>query len=87
MTAHCFGFLARLALRRLFVGAAQFHFAEYALALHFFLKRFQSLVDIVVADCNVNDGTSPDSSFSKLCKFDAAYIIACSPCEGAFGEL
>jgi hypothetical protein len=33
-----------------FVVSAQLHFAEDALALHFFLKRLEGLIDIVVTD-------------------------------------
>jgi hypothetical protein len=34
--------------------AAKLHFAENALALHFLLKRFEGLIDIVVADENLH---------------------------------
>ena len=87
MTADRLGFLARLAFRRLFVGAAQLHLAEYALALHFLFQRLQGLVDIVVADCDMNDGTSPDCQHLWICRMDAAYIIGKFPCEGAFVPL
>ena len=63
MTADSFRLFSCLALRRLLIGTAQLHFAEYALALHLLLQRFQGLVDIIVADCDVNDGTSPASKF------------------------
>ena len=33
---------------------AELHFAKNALALHFFLQRFESLVDIVVTDENLH---------------------------------
>ncbi len=36
---------------------ASFHFAEEAFALHFFLKRFQGLIDIIVAHNDLYDGT------------------------------
>lgn len=35
---------------------AALHFAESALPLHLFLQRLQSLVDVVVANVNLNDG-------------------------------
>ena len=54
-----FGLFARTAFGRLFVRTAQFHFTEDTLALHFLLERLQGLIDIIVADCYVNDGTSP----------------------------
>ena len=59
MAADCLGFFSCFTLRRLFVGAAQLHLTKYALTLHFLFQRLQGLVDIVVADCDVNDGTSP----------------------------
>ncbi len=45
-----FSFLSLTALRRLFVMPAPFHFAECALALHFFLQRFESLIDVIVSN-------------------------------------
>ncbi|PPR61220.1 MAG: hypothetical protein CFH10_01239 [Alphaproteobacteria bacterium MarineAlpha4_Bin2] len=67
MTTYRLGFLSRLALRWLFIRAAQLHLAEYTLALHLLLKRFKGLVDIIVADCDVNDGISPTTlSLIKL---------------------
>ncbi len=59
MTANRLGFFPRFTLRRLFVGTAQLHLTEDALALHFLFERLQGLIDIIVADCDVNDGTSP----------------------------
>ena len=50
MPTNGLGPLAGPALRRLLVVAAHFHFPEDALALHFLLKRAQGLIDIVVAD-------------------------------------
>jgi hypothetical protein len=35
--------------------AAQLHLAENAFALHLFLQRFQSLIDIVVANENLHE--------------------------------
>lgn len=40
----------RFAFGRLFKVPTQFHFTEDAFALHFFLERFKSLIDIVVTD-------------------------------------
>jgi hypothetical protein len=34
--------------------STEFHFPEDALALHFFLQRLESLVDIVVTDENLH---------------------------------
>ena len=34
--------------------SAQFHFAKYALPLHFFLESLEGLIDIVVADENLH---------------------------------
>ena len=65
MTADSFRFFPCLAFRRLLVGTAQLHFAEYALALHLLLQRLQGLIDIIVADCDVNDGTSPINKFDN----------------------
>src|SRR5262249_40811980 len=49
--------LPRLALGGLLVAAAELHFAEQALALHLLLERLQGLVDIVVADDDLDDGS------------------------------
>ena len=46
--------LALAALGRLLEVAAEFHFTEDALALHFLLQSAQSLVDIIVADMDVH---------------------------------
>src|SRR5262249_39324544 len=53
---HRLRLLAHALLRRLFVVVAQFHLAEYALALHLLLQRLQSLIDVVVADLNQQAG-------------------------------
>jgi hypothetical protein len=37
-----------------FIMAAEFHLAEYALALHLLLQNLEGLVDIVVADENLH---------------------------------
>jgi hypothetical protein len=47
-TADGFGLFARAALRRLFVIAAQLHFAENAFALKLLLEDAQRLIHIVV---------------------------------------
>ena len=59
MTADGFRLFPCLAFRRLLIGTAQLHLTEDTLALHFLLERLQGLIDIIVADCDVNDGTSP----------------------------
>jgi hypothetical protein len=51
-----FGLLAGALLGGLLIAAAQFHLAENALALHLLLERAKRLIDIVVANQNVNDG-------------------------------
>jgi hypothetical protein len=52
--ADSLGLFAGAFLGGLLVMSAQFHFAENSLALHFFLKRFEGLIDIVVADENLH---------------------------------
>jgi hypothetical protein len=52
--AHGLGGFAGLALGRLFEVPAQLHLTENALALHLLLERLQGLIDIVVANENVN---------------------------------
>ena len=52
-----FGGLAGPTLGRLFVGTAVLHLAEHTFTLQLFLQRAQSLVDVVVANLNVNDGS------------------------------
>ena len=56
--ANGFGLFAGTLLRRLFIAPAQLHFAENPFTLHFFLQRFESLIDIVVADNDLNDDPS-----------------------------
>ena len=46
--------LPRPPLRGFLVVAAHLHFPEDSFALHFFLKCFQRLIDIVFADDDVN---------------------------------
>ena len=50
---HRLSLLAGLLFRRLFEMTAEFHLAENAFALQLFLQRFESLIDIVVADENL----------------------------------
>ncbi len=54
--AHGLGLFAGLLLRWLLVVTAQLHFAEDAFALHFFLQRAKSLINIVVTDENLHRG-------------------------------
>lgn len=49
-----FSLLARTLFRRLFVVHVTLHLAEAAFALHLLLQRLQGLVDVVVADENLN---------------------------------
>ena len=56
--ANGLGLLAGALLRRLFVVHVPLHFAERAFALHLLLQRFQRLVDVVVANENLDDDTS-----------------------------
>ena len=87
MTADGFRLLARLALGGLFVGTTQFHLAKDTLALHLLLQRLEGLVDIVVANGYVNDGTSPVSLAKRNGsgpagkRVEAAYITANLACE------
>jgi len=55
--ADSLGLLAGALLRRLLIAAAQLHLAKNAFALHLLLERAERLIDIVVADQNVDDGT------------------------------
>ena len=50
-----FGLLARAFFRRLFVMHVALHLAEAAFPLHLLLQRLQRLVDVIVADENLND--------------------------------
>ena len=54
--ANRFSLLAGAFFRRFFVKFPALHFPECTLALHFFLKRFKGLLDIVVADKDLNQG-------------------------------
>ncbi len=51
-----FGGFAGAALGGFFVVPAEFHFAEHAFALKFFLERLQRLVDVIVANENLHLG-------------------------------
>jgi len=53
-TANRFGLLASLALGRLLEVVATLHFAKEAFALHLLLERFQRLIDVVIADHDLN---------------------------------
>ena|ERR1700709_1049395 len=52
--ANGFGSLAGAALGGLFVMPAELHLAEYALALELLFKRFQRLVDVIIANENLH---------------------------------
>ena len=52
--AHGFRLLAGALLGGLFVMHVPLHFAERAFALHLLLQRLKGLVDVVVADENLN---------------------------------
>src|SRR4029079_14439550 len=52
-TANGCSLFARLLLGGFFVMAAELHLAENALALHLLLERLEGLIDIVVADENL----------------------------------
>jgi hypothetical protein len=54
---------ADAALGGLFIGLPEPHFAENALALQFPLQRLQGLVDIVIADKNLQ--TKPPATSHK----------------------
>jgi hypothetical protein len=56
--ANGFRLLAGLFLGGLFVKLAPLHFAERAFALHLFLKSAERLLDIVVADYDLNQGNT-----------------------------
>ena len=52
-----FGLLASALFARLFIVDVPLHFAERALALHLLLQRLEGLIDVVVADENLNQGS------------------------------
>ena len=71
--ADSFSFFARFLLGRLFKVVAAFHLAEETFTLHLFLKRFQCLIDIVVADDDLNDDSisyMPIDARSQPCRGD-----------------
>jgi hypothetical protein len=49
-----FGLPASLGFRGLLEGGAGFHFPEDAFTLHLLLERFQRLIDVVIADHDLN---------------------------------
>ncbi len=53
-TADGFGLPASLGLGRLLESSAGLHFPKDALALHLLLERFQRLIDVVIADHDLN---------------------------------
>ena len=57
--ANSFGVLAGFFLGWLFESLTGLHFAEETFTLHFFLQRAQGLLDIVIADDDLYDGSSP----------------------------
>jgi hypothetical protein len=52
--ANRFGLPASLRLGRLLEGGAGLHFPEDAFTLHLLLERFQRLIDVVIADHDLN---------------------------------
>jgi len=53
--AHGLGLPTRLGLGRLLESSAGLHFPEDALALHLLLQGLERLIDVVVADHDLND--------------------------------
>lgn len=47
---------------------AALHFAKGAFALHFLFERFQRLVDVVVANDDLNDNASPHRPIGRSLK-------------------
>ena len=56
---HGFRPFAGALLGGLLIGAAQLHLPEDAFTLHLLLQGLEGLVDVVVADNDLNQGTSP----------------------------
>ncbi len=52
-TPDSLGALTRALLGRLLIGTARFHFTENTFALHLLLEHAEGLIDIVVADNNL----------------------------------
>lgn len=48
--ANGFGLFTGTALRRLFIGTAQLHFAEDAFTLHLLLQGFEGLIHVVISN-------------------------------------
>ena len=72
ITANGLGAFAGLTFGGFLIGAAQFHFPEYAFALQLFLEGAQRLIDIVVANDDLNDG--PYSfEFPRICAIFRAF--------------
>jgi hypothetical protein len=53
-TAHSLGLPTRLGFGRLLESRAGLHFPEDAFALHLLLERLQRLIDVVIADHDLN---------------------------------
>jgi peptide deformylase len=66
--------LAGALFRRLLIAATKLHLAENAFALHLLLERAQRLIDIVVADQNVDDG-----SYSRCWALFLEKRVECAP--------
>jgi hypothetical protein len=64
--AHGFRLLAGALLGGLFVVHVPLHLAERAFALHLLLQRLQRLVDVVVANENLDDDTSSSGAAPSL---------------------
>jgi hypothetical protein len=82
--AHGLGLFSGAPFGRLFVMAAKLHFAEDALSLHLLLESFEGLIDIVVADENLqaNDPdlskeNNPSASTVELCVGHTRAGIGC----------
>ena len=76
--ANRFSLLAGAFFRRFFVEFPALHFPESTLALHFFLKRFKGLLDIVVADKDLNQGSSPPYQI-KTSRVGGRDVVNCQP--------
>jgi len=55
---HSFGRLANTLFGGLFIGTTHFHFAPHAFALHFLFQGPQGLIDVVVANDDLNQTNS-----------------------------
>src|SRR5689334_1677595 len=56
--AHGLGLFAGLLLRGLFIMSAELHLAENTLALHLLLQRLEGLIDVVIANENLQAASS-----------------------------